>query len=530
MTKWKDIEAERVKQQADLDSVKTSTERNQLGQFATPTDLALDILRYSKAILPARERVRFLDPGFGTGAFYSALLHVYGRKRIASAQGFEIDPHYGDAACALWARSDLNLQIGDFTTAAPPRHDAELANLLICNPPYVRHHHIKNGDKARLQRRCEHTCGVRIGGLAGLYCYFMGLAHGWMSDGGVAGWLIPSEFMDVNYGEALKTYLLNKVRLLRIHRFDPANVQFDDALVSSAVVWFRKEHPSETHDVEFSYGGSVMAPSIVRAVEVDVLRREPKWTRFPKAKARAAPKGATLKDLFVIKRGLATGDNSFFILDEAEMEKRGLPPEVLKPVLPSARFIPTDEVDADEEGNPTNTVRRFLLDCRWPEAEVRKRYPRLFAYLEEGKVRGVHDRYLSRHRRPWYAQEDRPPAPLLCTYMGRGRANSKRPFRFILNRSQATATNVYLMLYPRPVLQRQLEAEPSLLRAIWEQLNEIEPVAMIEEGRVYGGGLHKMEPRELGNLTAESITALLSRDVATQAPQAELFEVASSVG
>jgi adenine-specific DNA-methyltransferase len=33
--------------------------------------------------------------------------------------------------------------------------------------------------------------------------------------------LIPSEFMDVKYGGPLKQYLLDKVTLLRIHRFDP---------------------------------------------------------------------------------------------------------------------------------------------------------------------------------------------------------------------------------------------------------------------------------------------------------------------
>jgi hypothetical protein len=42
--------------------------------------------------------------------------------------------------------------------------------------------------------------------------------------------LIPSEFMDVNYGAAVKRYLLNKVTLLHIHRFDPHDVQFGDAL------------------------------------------------------------------------------------------------------------------------------------------------------------------------------------------------------------------------------------------------------------------------------------------------------------
>ncbi|ETR69363.1 MAG: hypothetical protein OMM_03972 [Candidatus Magnetoglobus multicellularis str. Araruama] len=35
--------------------------------------------------------------------------------------------------------------------------------------------------------------------------------------------------MDVNYGNQIKQYLLDKVKLLHIHRFDPDEVQFNDA-------------------------------------------------------------------------------------------------------------------------------------------------------------------------------------------------------------------------------------------------------------------------------------------------------------
>ncbi len=70
-------EQERVALQASLDAKKTQAERNRLGQFATPTALAEDILRYAGALLPPATKVRFLDPAIGTGSFYSALLRVF---------------------------------------------------------------------------------------------------------------------------------------------------------------------------------------------------------------------------------------------------------------------------------------------------------------------------------------------------------------------------------------------------------------------------------------------------------------------
>jgi predicted RNA methylase len=77
-----------------LESLKTQTERNKLGQFATPNVLATDILEYAKTLLPTSQQIRFLDPAFGTGAFYSALLRVFPSLRITKAWGYEIDPHH----------------------------------------------------------------------------------------------------------------------------------------------------------------------------------------------------------------------------------------------------------------------------------------------------------------------------------------------------------------------------------------------------------------------------------------------------
>lgn len=507
MTAIEEIEDTRLGLQAELDGGKSAEERNRMGQFATPTALAREILAHGIRLLPGNQNIRFLDPAIGTGSFYAALRAVAPEDRIEGAAGFEIDPHYGQPAKAFWRDTPLNIRLEDFTLAKP---EGAGANLLICNPPYVRHHHMDGVRKGDLQRRTEEACGVKINGLSGLYCYFMGLSHAWMAQDGIAGWLIPSEFMGVNYGRMLKSYLLKKVTLLQVHRYDPKDVQFEDALVSSAVVWIKNAPPPIGHTVRFSYGGTLAAPALQRDVPASELAREAKWTRYPQAKKATARAALTLGDLFDIKRGLATGDNSFFIMDRAQIKERGLPMECFRPVLPGSRHIAEDEIKADKDGLPLIDKQLFLLDTDIPEAEIAERYPALKDYLDRGRKgeKPVVDRYLCRSRRPWYAQENRPAAPIICTYMGRSRKGAK-PFRFILNHSKATACNVFLLLYPKAALAHAAGANQEVMRTVWEYLNAIDTDELLEHGRVYGGGLHKLEPKELRGFPAADLIARL---------------------
>jgi adenine-specific DNA-methyltransferase len=64
-------------------------------------------------------------------------------------------------------------------------------------------------------------------------------------------------------------------------------------------------------------------------------------------------------------------------------------------------------------------------------------------------------------------------------------------------------------MYPNSRLDKSLELDAELIRRIWEVLNRLEPEQLLGEGRVYGGGLHKLEPRELANVDATAIAELI---------------------
>jgi len=259
----------------------------------------------------------------------------------------------------------------------------------------------------------------------------------------------------------------------------------------------------------FTFGGTLAQPAQCRHVGVPTLAKEPKWTRFPAASERTRPAGGVVSDFFTIKRGIATGDNDFFILDEDVLAQRNLPKDVFRPILPSPRHIEANEISADSSGIPLLDKRLFLLDTDLPEEYISQRYPSLHRYLQEGREQGLPERYLCRHRKRWYAQEKRAAAPIVCTYMSRSDNQNKRPFRFILNHSNATVANVWLAMYPTPAMQQVMQVKPVILRQIWQTLNRIAPEQLLGEGRVYGGGLHKLEPKELGNVPVPELVQML---------------------
>ncbi|MCL2134235.1 MAG: SAM-dependent DNA methyltransferase [Candidatus Bathyarchaeota archaeon] len=499
------IENRRLSLQNELNTCKSIDERRRLGQFATPTLLAREIVSFGIKHMDTPKDIRFFDPAFGTGAFYSALFEKATFDNITKATVVEIDPSFANVACDLWADYGVNIINADFTEVDPD----DSYNFIICNPPYVRHHLIDAYRKAEIRRKTEQVSGVSLSGLAGLYCHFLLQSIQWMAEGAVAGWLIPSEFMDVNYGIAVKNFLLDKVDLFQIHRFNPVDIQFDDALVSSAVVWFRKKTP-RNQSVLFTYGGSLDSPQVSKVISVESLRRETKWSRFPCLPQRSSIKLSVpkLKDYFEVKRGIATGGNDFFIMDEVRIVELGLPFEFFRPVLSSARYVKEVEIESDEFGNPLLSQRLFLLDCRLGEDEIRERYPKLWSYLESGRD-SVAKGYLCKARRCWYFQERREAPMIVCTYMGRQSGENSGAFRFILNNSKATVTNSYLALYPRKLLSDVIVRRPDLKRMIWEMLSGMAPGKLRDEGRVYGGGLQKIEPSELLNVDVPFLESLL---------------------
>lgn len=456
-----------------------------LGQYFTPFSLATDIVSATKHLY-CQNNIDVLEPAFGQGVFLSALQSE--NVHYNDFLGIEIDTELKNNA------SNMRLLNGDFTELNPDKQ----YDLLITNPPYTRHHLLEKTHKESMSFNINSDLGIKINGLSGLHCYFILLADKWLKENGIAVWLLPTEFLDINYGKQIKDYLLNKVQLLKVHIYDTnSSSLFNNATVSSCVIVYKKTKPNINQEIAFTFGANMKSPEKQIMYSHNTLVSTSKWLKL----LDTAPTGSErnsdyhcVSDYFSIKRGIATGCNKYFILSKEEIAKKNLPLCCFTPIIENARNITSPIIESDENGLPINQ-NLFVLDTDLSIKEIERLYPSLYEYLLYGLNLGVQNGYLVGKRKIWYKQETRTPAPFYCSYIARNRNGSS--FRFIWNKSNSIVTNNFLMLYPKQQLVDAINQHLITIEYIFEKLALIESQSLSKQSRSYATGLYKLEPSEL---------------------------------
>lgn len=486
--------------------------KDTLGYYVTPPEYANEMATCALNYFPNNSTIDFGDSAVGSGVLFLALKRQLDLKDnnkpfkkaiIRSAIGIDNDKKMALEAYLRCSKRGLTVILGD--ALSPEIELGEKRNLMMVNPPYDRHEEIPFSYKQLLRKLAMDQTGIQVSKKSGLYVYHLLIMDKWLADNGIAVWLIPSAFLQTKYGEAVRQYLTKKVKLLRIHQYDAEATQFDKAMVSTTIVVFRKETPQLSDSVSFSYGKSLETPVYCHSIRINQLLKSSNWNCLlsPKTETNSTLSTIQFSDLFTIKRGIATGANSFFVLNRETAIRNGIPDIALKPILPKARFLQDTIICADEEGYPKVKPQLVLIDSDMTESEIKKNYPLFYEYLLKAKEpdasgRAIVERTLVKSRKPWYKQEEREVPMFLLTYMGRKKENNTY-LSFFLNKSNAIALNTYIMLYPKPWLSELLQNDPSLVEQLFIALKLTASSALSEIGRVYSGGLRKVEPNELKN-------------------------------
>lgn len=455
------------------------------GQFFTPPALAEFMTDWVMATSPAS----LLDPAVGLGVFLRCALRK--SHRFTRVVGYEIDPVLAKAAERILMRiggADCTLVCEDFLLAPPH----EIFDAIIANPPYIRHHDLNY--PRGLFRDFDRRFGVRLSRLTNVYGLLLLQCYDCLSPHGRAAILTPSEFLNADFGVPLKRFLLERNALSGLVLFDPAHLVFDGVLTTACITLIEKNRKpdepirlirvSDEHRLTADNAADGLRCRVVQRNELDP---QAKWDAlFKPSPQKTSHRLVRLGDLAYTMRGIATGANHFFTLSEEEA--RHFPPQFLKPCLTKAPHAPFSYFTPEDFDALKRQGKRSNCDGVPP--------PALADYFNAGEREGLHHRYLTSKRTPWYAMEKREVAPILVTTFGRGR------LRFVFNRARVWNLTAFHSVYPRFGDERWHKALMAYL--ISRRCAEL----LDREKRIYGDGLIKAEPRDLLALPALDVTGL----------------------
>ncbi|MFF7472452.1 hypothetical protein [Streptomyces sp. NPDC008092] len=216
-------------------------------------------------------------------------------------------------------------------------------------------------------------------------------------------------------------------------------------------------------------------------------------------RARRARKRETtvpLAQLVHIRRGVATGANSFFL--RTVEEKNQLPNGTCVRAVSRIRDLPGDVLSFTEhEKLGEDGLRCWLLKLDSSAAQI----PEVKKLLDQGESEGIHERHLCRVRSPWYALERITVPDLLIGPMGKSR------FRIVVNDVGAIPTNT---LYG---LRLRNPSSPGAVNHLAQWLSSEEGQAALRiVARQHGDGLLKLEPGPLSGVPVPAGIVELQRN------------------
>lgn len=463
-----------------LADIRAVSHRRRLGAFYTPPVIVDTMVRWVLAQKPSRT----VDAGCGTGRFAAA---VSRRRPALDVVAVDVDPvatllcrahlRVAGAWRASVVQTDYTHQ---FTLPVIPGRTA-----FVGNPPYVRHHElpaeVKGWGSAMAAR-----LGVPFSQLAGLHVHFFLATALAARPGDVGCFITASEWLDVRYGACVRSLLLGALGAESLHLLAPDSVPFDDAMTTAVIACFRAGAVPPTVRMRLAAG-----PDSLRSlgqgghrVRREEAIRASRWTPLIHRRhvEPATSDLVPLGEFASVHRGIVTGDNGFFVLDPETAAARGLSAYAL-PVVASAK-----EVLALGEPVIRDTHSRTVLVSLPRDLPLKSATKAVRAFVAEGEQRGVPERYICAHRRPWWSVGEVPRPPIIATYMARQAPG------FALNPDGLGILNVLHGIYPRAPLST------GAITALVAFLNAHRP-SLRGHGRTYHGGLEKFEPREMEALS-----------------------------
>lgn len=461
--------------------------RKRFAQFFTPEAIADFMARW---VLDGRKKMDVLEPAFGLGAFSRSLFKQNPKVRVMGYEADETIYNYA-AENVAQAGSDVLLYNEDYLRASwKDKYDG-----IICNPPYLKFH---DYDNASLVPLVNEQLGIRLNGFTNLYTLFLLKSISQLRDGGRMAYIVPSEFLNSDYGVEVKRALLRSGVLRHVVVVDFTQCAFDDALTTACILLCHKD--GCLSEVRFSHVSDVgqLQASLAdySAWAADQLKPETKWKQYYEGARSADYRHLVPFSTFAkVSRGIATGANDYFTFRESKRERYGIPEQCLMRCVCHSTDVAglffTDD-DFQRLSHSDKAVYLFNGCADGADEHVRE-------YISLGEETGADKRYLTASRKPWYAIENRKPSPIWVSVFNR------KGLRFVRNIAGVSNLTTFHCVYDAGVVDIDV--------LFGYLVTNVAKEIFMDNSRQYGNGLVKFEPNDLNKGKAVDLRLLTEEEV-----------------
>lgn len=371
------------------------------GTYYTPPDAIQFMMEYLKK--EQQDFSNVLEPSAGDGRFLPLLQEC--AEHITAIELFQekvdqMHQEYSGDFCTIVRDNFL-----DFAVNVSERY-----SLVIGNPPYINKKLMGKEDIEKANTICAEA-GLRGTVMQNMWLAFVVGACRLLQPGGSIFFVLPMEFLQVQYAEKLRGHLEKIFSIIHIIVFQKA--LFPEIEQEVCLVYLTNKNGTERH---IRYEVYEDCRKRIPVQENSIRRNKPlkKWSNAVLSDVdisllkNAMNRYPKIKDMGEIAPGIVTGGNRYFILPEEKVEEYQCR-ELVLPIIQKASYISRETIEISEAvvkeiGRSNKPI--YLLNLS-QEKEIQRLPMSLQGYLNwagEQEVDGIplKDCYKCSNRIPWY--------------------------------------------------------------------------------------------------------------------------------
>ncbi len=458
--------------------------RKKYAQFFTPEPIAEIMCDW---LLQDDNFTTLLEPAFGLGIFSRIVLE---KKPDVYIKGFDVDENiYNIAQQNFINNNNVELFLEDYLY----NDWSNKYDRIICNPPYLKFHDYEN---KKALKKIKKKLNFHLTGFTNIYTLFLLKSIYQLKENGRIAYIIPSEFLNSDYGKKIKEYLIKSDLLRHIIIFDFKENVFDNVLTTSSILLLANDAVEEkihfsviSNKTELNNIRTIISnyPKSLGDISISSKLIDPniKWRKYYQTQQSKKYKNLVpFNQVAKVVRGIATGANDYFTFNVEKAKHFNIKEENLLPCIIKSKDVSKPFFTKSDFNTLKNdNTRIFLFNG------IKNQDENALKYIELGENKGIHKKYLTSKRTPWYSLENRPPSPIWVGVFNR------TGLKFIRNEAGIRNLTTFHCVYPANNLFNSINID--LLFAYL--LTDVAQQIFNDNRREYGDGLKKFEPNDLNN-------------------------------